>query len=395
MHIESIRIRNYRVFQDVHVTDIPGMSVLVGANGTGKSTFFDVFGFLRDALMDNVRVALSKRGGFREVVSRDSDGPIEIDLTFREDDGPLVTYLLAIGSDGNNPIVERELLEYRRGQHGQPWRFLDFQRGTGQAITNEQDYVTPDAEMQCEEHELAAPDILAIKGLGQFQRFPTVAALRAFIESWHVSDFHVQDARPSQDIGFAEHLSPRGDNLPQVTRYLYEHHRERFDAMLQRMTERVPGVQRVDAEETVDGRIVLRFQDGAFRDPFVARFVSDGTLKMFAYLVLLNDPTPHPLLCVEEPENQLYPHLLEALAEEFRDYTQRGGQVFVSTHSPDFLNGVEMDEIFWFVKDNGFTHIHRLRDNPQLRSLAAAGDLPGALWKQGLFEQLVPAASHA
>ena len=65
-------------------------------------------------------------------------------------------------------------------------------------------------------------------------------------------------------------------------------------------------------------------------DPFIDRYVSDGTMKMFAYLVLLHDPAPHQFLCIEEPENQLYPTLLHELAEEFRDYAQRGGQVFVS-----------------------------------------------------------------
>jgi predicted ATPase len=156
------------------------------------------------------------------------------------------------------------------------------------------------------------------------------------------------------------------------------------------MAERVPGVERVEAAETVDGRIVLRFQDGSFQDPFVARFVSDGTIKMFAYLVLLNDPNPHALLCVEEPENQLYPQLLLELAEEFRSYAQRGGQVFVSTHSPDFLNGVLLDEIFWFEKRQGFAHIYRARDIDVLRALVEEGDFPGALWKQGLFESLIP-----
>ena len=111
---------------------------------------------------------------------------------------------------------------------------------------------------------------------------------------------------------------------------------------------------------------------------------------MFAYLVLLHDPKPHPLLAIEEPENQLYPQLMLELAEEFRDYADRGGQVFVSTHSPDFLNGAELDEIFWLVKKNGFATIHRVSDSATLRNLVEEGDPPGALWKQGLFEGAEP-----
>ena len=146
-------------------------------------------------------------------------------------------------------------------------------------------------------------------------------------------------------------------------------------------------MEKVEAKPTEDGRLVLRFQDGSFKDPFIARYVSDGTIKMFAYLVLLYDPRPHPLLAVEEPGNQLYPELLAELVEEFRDYARRGGQVFVSTHSPDFLNGAKLEEIYWLAKAQGFTTIRRVSNSTLLRDLCAEGDLPGALWKQRLFDE--------
>jgi predicted ATPase len=109
---------------------------------------------------------------------------------------------------------------------------------------------------------------------------------------------------------------------------------------------------------------------------------------MFAYLVLLNDPKPFPLLAVEEPENQLYMELLHELAEEFRAYAGRGGQVFISTHSPDFLNALKLDEIYCLNKKRGFTEITRASESKNLQALFEAGDLPGYLWKQGLLEGL-------
>ncbi|AVS63020.1 chromosome segregation protein SMC [Paracidovorax avenae] len=393
MQIESVAIKNYRLFRDTKLENIPRLCVLVGANGTGKSTLFDVFSFVKDALSMNVGKALAKRGGYREVASRGfANDPIEITLQFRlEITGydRLVTYVLKIapGKDGR-PIVEREILRYKRGAYGAPFRFLDFSAGKGYAIINEEDFHKSDEDLTREEQELDAPDILAIKGLGQFERFKAASAFRLMIENWHISDFHVSEARPSQEEGFAEHLSTRGDNLPLVANYLFEHHRDRFDHVLHAMQRRVPGVSVVEPKQTEDGRLVLRFQDGSFKDPFIARHVSDGTIKMFAYLVLLNDPKPYPLLAVEEPENQLYPELLPELAEEFRDYAERGGQVFISTHSPDFLNALSLDEIYCLRKDKGFTTITRAGDSENLRALFDAGDLPGYLWKQGLFEGL-------
>lgn len=391
MRIERIRISNYRVLRSVDISEVPSLAFFVGANGTGKSTLFDVFAFLRDALQNNVHVAVTRRGGFKELRTRDCHGPIELEIKFRDQpDGPLVTYQLAVGEQDGRAIVARELLKYRRGQHGRPWHFIDFRDGQGFAVTNELDYETPDAEMIREEQRLESPDILAIKGLGQFERFRVVSSFRRLIERWHLSDFHIHAARPSQEAGYAEHLSPEGDNLSLVTQYLFERHRDVFEQILRRMERRVPGVSKIEATDTVDGRLVLRFQDGAFKDPFIARYVSDGTIKMFAYLVLLHDPKPHPLLSVEEPENQLYPTLLEELVEEFRDYADRGGQVMVSTHSPDLLNAAELDEVYWLEKEDGFTHVRRAKDDEQIEALLQEGDLLGALWKQGLFGGVDP-----
>jgi len=387
--IESIRLKNFKAFKNAELRDIPGMCILVGANGSGKSTLFSVFAFLKDALTENVHVALTRLGGSRglqEVRSRNSDGPIEIELKFRQaPSSPLITYFLAIDEENGRPVVTREILKYRRGSKGQPWHFIDFTRGIGSAVTNEPDKVVLETDLRREEHELKSPDILAAKGLAQFQKFPATKALGDLIENWHISDFHIQKARPEQESGYAEHLSKEGENLSLVTEYLFKRHRPIFDKIIDKLKQRVPGIYNVDAKTTDEGRVLLRFQDGAFEDPFLARHVSDGTIKMFAYLVLLYDPNPHPLLCVEEPENQLYPRLLEELAEEFREYSNRGGQVFVSTHSPDFLNAATLDEVFWLVKENGYSSIRRAKDDPQIAAYMQEGDQMGYLWKQGFF----------
>ena len=394
MHIESIKLKNFKSFKDAQMLDIPKFCVVVGANGSGKSTLFSVFEFLKEALTSNVHTALLKLGGsrgFQEVRTRGADGNIEIELKFRESDSsPLVTYFLSIGEENGRPFVAREILKYRRGSGGQPWHFLDFSKGEGEAVTNEIENVTDVRQLEREHQKLRSPEILAVKGLAQFERFPAVMALGNLIENWHISDFHISRARPEQEAGYAEHLSREGENLSLVIEFLHQRHPEVFNKVLKKLSERVPGITKVDAKTTEEGRVLLRFQDGAFEDPFLARYVSDGTIKMLAYLVLLYDPSPHPLLCVEEPENQLYPTLLWELAEEFRAYAERGGQVFVSTHSPDFLNAVELDEIYWLVKEEGCTAIRRARDDAQLKAFVNEGDQMGYLWKEGLFQGAGP-----
>lgn len=397
MKIESLRLQNFKAFRDVHLRNLPSFLVVVGANGSGKSTLFDVFGFLHDCLKGNVRQALDKRGRFREVLSRGCNPEkdvILIELQYRmEITGVqrLVTYSLEIGEQGGTPVVLREMLRYKRGRHGRPFHFLDFSQGVGYAITNEEDFHKEDEALDKEEQRVA-PDSLAVKGLGQFERFKAASAFRQLIENWHVSDFHINAARGRKDAaGETAHLSQSGDNLPLVARYLYEEHPETFRHILDTMARRVPGVKGVEPQLMPDGYLTLQFQDGSFKTPFLDRYVSDGTIKMFAYLVLLSDPKPHPLLCVEEPENQLYPQLMAELAEEFRSYAHRGGQVFVSTHSPDFLNAMALEEVCWLVKRDGSTEIHRAQDNAQIAAYVAEGDQLGYLWKQGFFDGVDPA----
>lgn len=396
MRIESIRLKNYKTFRDIHLRDVPAFLVVVGANGSGKSTLFDVFGFLHDCLKGNIKQALDKRGRFREVLSRGCNperDAILIELQYRmEITGVerLVTYSLEIAEVAGLPIVLREVLRYKRGRYGSPFHFLDFSKGEGYAITNEEDFNIPDEQLE-EENQKVSPDTLAIKGLGQFERFKAASAFRHLIENWHVSDFHINAARGrKQASGDTEHLSESGDNLPLVARYLHEQHEEVFKKILSTMARRVPGVTSVEPKLMDDGYLTLRFQDGSFKTPFLDRYVSDGTIKMFAYLSLLHDPKPHPLLCVEEPENQLYPQLMVELAEEFRAYAQRGGQVFVSTHSPDFLNAMAIDEVCWLVKSNGCTEIKRAKDSEQVVKYMADGDMLGNLWNQGFFDGVDP-----
>ena len=394
MRIESISIENFKVFKETFIKDLPRMAVLLGTNGSGKSSFFDVFGFLSDCLQNNVTIALNKRGGFSEVISRGADinkDQIKFEIKFRNEQignerPPLITYSISIGSKNGKAFISREILKYRRGQRtGKPWHFLDFRSGEGYAIENEDEYGQEGVEEKRINQKVTNPDILAIKGLGQFEQFKAVSSFRSLLEKWYVSNFKIEYGRNISDTGISNHLSVNGDNLAQVTKYMYDYHRELFNEILLKLPRRIPGINQVEAKETEDGRIILRFQDQNFKDPFVARYVSDGTIKMFAYMILLHDPEPHPLLCIEEPENFLHSDLLLQLCEEIREYSERGGQVFVSTHSPDFVNGVNLNELFFIEKINGYSIIKAAKNNEVVKELSKDNNL-GWLWRNNYIK---------
>lgn len=393
MLIEKIKIKNFKAFKDTEITNLSRMCVFLGPNGSGKSTLFDVFGFLSDCLQHNATVALRKRGGAEEVFSRGCDfrkDRISFEIKFRNpqafvdtNSNPLITYKIEIASVKSKAVIRREILRYKKkgSGHGAPWHFLDFRNGHGSAISNEEEFQVSGSEPKREEQNLSSPDILAIKGLGQFAQFRAVSEFRKLLENWFISNFSIDAARRDNESGIDQHLSKTGDNLAQITRYLFDEHREIFNKILLKLPKRIPGISKVEAKDTEDGRVILRFQDENFKDPFIGKFVSDGTIKMFAYMILLYDPDPHPLLCIEEPENFLHPELLIELAEEIREYAEKGGQVFVSTHSPDFVNAVEIDELYHIKKEQGYSVIHAVKDDILTKSLYDDGNKLGWLWR--------------
>ncbi len=178
-------------------------------------------------------------------------------------------------------------------------------------------------------------------------------------------------------------MTRTGDNLANVIQYLAEQHGDRLEQIFDVLRRRVPRIERVLAETMPDGRLLLQIKDAPFSHPVLAKFASDGTLKMLAYLVLLYDPTPPPFIGIEEPENFLHPRLLPELAEECRAASVRT-QLLVTTHSPFFLNGLRTDEVRVLWRDEqGYTHSARATDLRGVNEFVEQGALLGQLWMEG------------
>ena len=381
--IKTLTVKNYRALKNLQIKDITPLTVFLGPNGSGKSTVFDVFAFLSECFSEGLRKAWDRRGRFRELRSRGADGPIVIELKYLEKPGtPLITYRLAIDEGLSGPYVAEEWLQWKRGSYGRPFRFLDFREGTGQVVSGEM----PDQNDQRIDETLAAPDMLAVNTLGQLARNPRVSALRQFITGWHLSYLTADEARTVPEAGSQERLSATGDNLPNVIQYLKERHPERLEQILQTLSRRVPRLEAVNAELMPDGRLLLQIKDAPFERPILAKYASDGTLKLLAYLTVLYDPDPPKLIGIEEPENQLHPRLLPELAEECREASTRT-QLMVTTHSPFFVNGLQPKEVWVLYRDSeGYTQARCTADMTGVKEFLDNGALLGHLWMEGYFD---------
>lgn len=380
--IEYLRVENFRALRRVELKDITPMTVLLGPNGSGKSTLFDVFNFLSECFQNGLKSAWDRRGRGKELKTRGESGPVVIELKYRENrTSPLITYHLAIDEGPKGPVVAEEWLRWKRGPRGQPFRFLDYKLGQGRVISGD----LPDETDARKEVPLRGADLIAVNTLGQIAEHPRVAALRDFITDWYVSYLSVDNTRSQPEAGPQERLSKTGDNLANVVQFLKEGHPEQLEKIMVALRRRIPRLERIDADQMPDGRLLLQVKDAPFKQPVLSKFASDGTLKMLAYLTVLYDPHPPRFVGIEEPENFLHPRLLPELGEECRLASERT-QLLVTTHSPFFLNTCRSQEVRVLFRDeDGFTQVQRACDIQGIDEFMAAGASLGHLWMEGQF----------
>ncbi|MEG3868565.1 AAA family ATPase [Microcoleus sp. Z1_B2] len=418
--IEGFRVINYRSLRDItmgklwntqNAEELTPMTAVIGKNGVGKSTLFDTFGFLADCLKGGVEEACDARGrgGFERIRSQGQKGSVEFQIYYKEDrNARPITYDLAIDLDSSErPYVKKERLRQRRKNEkkGQPYSFLILNEGKGLAWKGEEGGQLLDEERgefdvnnlieeiqigerseESKEKEIVELDDkrkLGIATLGALKQHPRISAFRRFIEGWYLSYFTPDAARSLPLAGPQKHLNIHGDNLGNVVQFMEREHPKKFQSILQKISSKIPGVAKISTAKSPDGRLLLQFNDRGFQEPFYAQQMSDGTLKVFAYLLLLEDPSPPPFLCIEEPENGLYHKLLETLVREFREHAtaRKRSQVFVTTHQPYFVDALNPEEVWVLEKgEDGFSTIRRASQDPLINNLVSEGLPLGGLW---------------
>lgn len=399
--IEGFRVRNYRALRDVTLgklstqqqgEPLTPFTVVIGKNGAGKSTLFDAFGFIADCLSLDVEAACDakQRGGFERMRSLGTDQSIQFEIYYREAAGERpITYELAINLDSSGrPFVESEALKQRRkGQkHGRPYPFLRLHYGKGKVWAGEEAVEIEGGEEDRAQEDVELTDLrqLGIATLGTLKEHPRIKRFRDFLKGWYLSYFHPDSARSIPSAGAQRHLNIHGDNIGNVVQYMEREHKDRFNSILGRIASKIPGIQSIRTTVTQDKRVLLQFNDGAFSDPFYAGQMSDGTLKIFAYLLLMEDPEPPPFICIEEPENGLYHRLLDSLANELRSHAtgkKNAPQIFVTTHQPYFVDALAPNEVWILEKaKDGFSKIVRVSDIELVRNLVEEGLPLGGLW---------------
>lgn len=390
----GIHIKNYRSLHDVSLgrvkygsgTPLPRLTCLIGPNGSGKSTVLDALGFVADCLVDGVEAACDRewRGGFARLRTQGSNDPISFELFFEDDDPerPIV-YQLVVDLVSSIPAAVKETCRQRQASQkvGKPNYFLKLEHGKGRVWARQ---VVSSARDKGEQVNLADLNQLGISSLGNLKEHPRIVALRTYIQEWYLSYFVPNAARKLPPAGAQKWLDREGGNVGNVLQYFSRQYPDEFKAILGRLARAIPGLNKITPKDSDDRRLLLQFDEDGYSDPFYQQSMSDGTLKMLAYAILLEDPSPRPFIGIEEPENGLYMRLVERLASQFSAKTSgttAPTQMLVTTHSPYFVDALQPDQVWLIRKDaHGHALATRAADIPNIAAMYREGVPLGSLW---------------
>jgi hypothetical protein len=293
---------------------------------------------------------------------------------------PVITYHLEIDEISKGPVVAREWMRWKRGRYGAPFHFLNYEYGEGEVISGE----APEAKDTRVHFPLTSPEVLAVNTLGQLAANPRVEALRDFIVGWHLSYLSAAATRGNPEAGAQEKLSQTGDNLPNVIQYLREQHPDRLDHIFSVLRQRVPRLESFDAEILTDGRLLLTLKDAPFDEPVLARYASDGTMKLLAYLIHTIQ-TLHRSLESKNPKTfciQGYCLNLQRSANLRR--TERNSSS-PPIHRSSLIRSDRKKVRVIYRDESGYSRIKRVADMPGIQEFLQAGASLGDLWMEGHF----------
>ena len=402
--IEGIKIQNYGVLRDVTLgktrtkqseRSLGNLVAIIGPSGNGKSTVADALGFIADCLEMGVESACdaNNRGGFEKLISQGATEPIAFELYYRESSNTRpITYELEIDLDKTGrPYVKKERLRQRIKSYGWPRSFMYLQEGVGYAFEGNDDSGQDDdgnvtgKKVEVQLSDIRRPGIVTLGAMKQYNR---IEKFLNFIKSWYLCYFSPDAARKIQTAAPQAYLDRIGSNINNVAQYMYRENRKEFEKVLLEIQSKLPGIEKIEPQKFENGQMMLRFYETGFDKPFYSQRMSDGTLKLFAYYLLLHEKTPRQLVFIEEPENGLYHHYLGDLAEEMKKDVGTGfsKQLFVTTHSPFFVNALGPDDVWVLTKENGYSTAKRASEFAFVKELAEEGVAVGDMWYSKYFE---------
>jgi predicted ATPase len=351
--IKKLKIKNYKSLKDVEL-ELKKFNVLIGPNASGKSNLLDCLAFVSELTTDNVYRDLETRGGYERVIFGGGKEKIEISFEFVLDDKASEFFISLSGSG----IVEEDL-----------------------SIEGEKIIERPLGKMAKMLVSAPSGTVYVKSEIGNWdsaiKEYPEI---RDYLTAWRSYNFMTSEMRRKDSAKKNLILEKTGRSLAQVLLSLHNERPKTFDKIEEILTQAIPQIDELLTPLTEEGNTYIAVREKGFDSPFDYFQVSDGTLKLLAYITAIAIEEAN-VVCFEEPENFIHPRLFELLVEVLKKSDK---QIILSTHSPYLVDFVEPEDVIIVEKKDKETVTSRIVDGVKLKErLAELGLALGEYWYGG------------
>lgn len=320
--LEKVHIKNYLSLRNVELP-LKSLTVLVGPNASGKSNTLRSLRLLNNML--KFEIPSTTIDFIPNIAWAGGADHITCELHAKVKEKP-VRYKLEFRTKDENVSIDEEL-----SVNG--IKIISVQDGEG-TVKDEEDKDSKNTTTY-------KSNKLALRSAGDYGNKPATSALAEFIQGWELYDFQPDHIRANpnrfspitQDIQESLKLNRYGVNVPDILWDWYEKTPEDF----QYVSEALAATTNINIDyRKIDGEFQLCLLEG-YKKPIPLRSASDGTLRLLAYNILLNQPELPPLIAIEEPEQGLHPRALTDMVNVLEQLAERT-QVIITTHSSQLLD---------------------------------------------------------
>jgi len=389
MGIKRLRIAGFKSIDSIELTDLPNYCVFAGANGAGKSNFFDSLKFASAVIDDGVVKAIRQFRGYRNILhvkrSKEDERSFHFECnTNIEARNVGVDYSLAVYQMNQNPALQERLTI--GFPNGSTESFIRNQDGTVQLVDKKEQL-----DRLPQEYSMIMMRMSYIRHLQDLDSPPyrlLNMRLRSFYKNFRVFRFDPFRAKEPDDIGAdPRYLDEYGRNLSTVLETMQKKKRD-YETIMEWMSMIVPGLEKIHScRHPLDGRASMMFQETGTRRRFPSGLISDGTIYVLCLLLAVLTRIREPgITMIEEPERGIHPQAIEQLSLFFREYANDKHLIFISTHNESFVRNAKPEELFFVVKEDGQTHFRLGRDAAK----SVEGMPNDKAWLQNMFDGGLP-----
>lgn len=340
----QLSIQGFRRLSDVRLSLRP-LSVMIGANGTGKTSVLDVLSLLASSAQGRLNSSLSELTGLANVLTYDKVEELGLGITMEAPGQEPLEYSLRLRPRGLTYLIQHEVLSqkrepspYRAGTR-RPFLYINSSEREVAYYDPEKKKLLPPTW----EHNPLETSLAQVPKM--FQEPEDFRRRLASSTFYHVLNVDPRSpVRLPQSMGPVELPGRNGEDLVACLFYLRETDRSRFEAIEDSLRSAFPRFERLDFPPVAAGTLALAWRERGFSRPLYTHQLSEGTLRFLWLTTLLQSPGLTALTLLDEPEVSLHPELLSLLADQLREASQRR-QIIVATHSDTLIRFLEPSEV--------------------------------------------------